>query len=187
MKVISGKYRGRKLQVLDGKNTRPTLTRVKEDMFNVLNNYFIYEGKKCLDLFAGSGALGIEALSRGIDHVYFNEHNKEALKIIKSNLKNIDKEYYTLLSLDYNVALNLLHSSSVKVDLIFLDPPFIEKEYYVKFFDFIRVNKILNNYGILIIESQQKLKNELLIGFTSLKYKDYKNKHLYIIRLEEDN
>ncbi|AKU79422.1 16S rRNA (guanine(966)-N(2))-methyltransferase RsmD [Spiroplasma turonicum] len=185
MRVISGRFRGRKLKVLEGFNTRPTLTRVKEDIFNVLNNYFVFENKVGLDLFAGSGALGIEAISRGIKHIYFNELNKNAIKILKENLVGIEKDFYTILNLDYKNALNLLLTSSAKIDIIFLDPPFKEIEYYHSFFEFIRSCNILNKYGILIIESKDELKIGYLDNFVILKYKYYKNKHLYIVRLEE--
>ncbi|AKX33841.1 16S rRNA (guanine966-N2)-methyltransferase [Spiroplasma litorale] len=185
MKVISGKFKGRKLNVLEGLNTRPTLTRVKEDIFNVLNNYFIYNEKICLDLFAGSGALGIEAISRGVKHVYFNEHNKDAIKVLNSNLEKIGKEDFTILNLDFKDALKYMLENNIKIDLLFLDPPFKEVGYYKDFFEYISKVKIINNYGILIIESKEILEKNLLLGYVCLKYKFYKNKHLYIIRLEE--
>ncbi|ALD66751.1 16S rRNA (guanine966-N2)-methyltransferase [Spiroplasma cantharicola] len=187
MKVISGRFRGRKLVTLEGMNTRPTITRVKEDMFNVLNNYFIFEGKTCLDLFGGSGALSLEALSRGIKFAYVNDHYKPALEIIKKNFIGLNNEEYELFNLDYKKMLNYLTSMKKQVDLIFFDPPFAKIEYYKDFFKYISENQLLNNYGILIMESELRLEISELTILNVLKYKDFKNKHLYILRFEKEN
>ncbi|AGR41532.1 N6-adenine-specific methylase [Spiroplasma taiwanense CT-1] len=187
MKIISGKYRGRKLVSLEGMNTRPTTARVKEDMFNILDNYFIYENKVCLDLFGGSGALSIEALSRGIKFAYINDHFKPALKIIEQNLKGIDKQNYELLNYDYKKVLKWFKNTNKKMDLIFFDPPFAKVEYYYDFFNYIYENRLLNNYGILIMESESNLDLSKLDFLKNLKYKNYKNKHLYLLRLEKEN
>ena len=85
MRVISGIARGTKIKSIDSMSTRPTLDRVKEALFNILQNYI--KNAIVLDLFAGSGALGIEALSRGAKRAYFCDINKEAIKIIKENLE----------------------------------------------------------------------------------------------------
>ncbi|QEH62192.1 N6-adenine-specific methylase [Spiroplasma chinense] len=184
MQVISGKYRGRKLIALEGQNTRPTTARVKEDMFNILNNYFIFENKISLDLFGGSGALSIEGLSRGIEFAYINDHYKPALEIIKQNLRDIDKESYKLLNLDYKSALRFVKNDAKSVDIIYLDPPFAQIEYYYEFFRFIEQEKILNNYGIVITESEYPLEVGKVDFLVLLKYKEYKNKHLYVFRNE---
>ena len=87
MRIISGKNKGRKLKTLEGMNTRPTADRVKESLFNILNNKFIES--VVLDLFAGSGALGLEALSRGANRCVFVDSSKEAIKIIQENIKDL--------------------------------------------------------------------------------------------------
>ena len=84
MQIITGKYRGRKLVSLDTKKTRPTLARVKESLFSMVDEKIA--GATVLDLFAGSGALGIEALSRGAEKVYFVDNNVDAKKVIQTNL-----------------------------------------------------------------------------------------------------
>ncbi len=185
MRVISGRFRGRKLATLEGMNTRPTITRVKEDMFNVLNNYFVFENKVCLDLFGGSGALSLEALSRGIGFAYVNDHYKPALEIIKENFRGLDKDEYELFNLDYKRMLDYLSNLNKKMDLIFFDPPFAKVEYYYEFFKYIYDNELLNNYGILIMESELPLDMSKIAILNTLKYKDFKNKHLYILRLEK--
>ncbi|AOG60732.1 16S rRNA (guanine966-N2)-methyltransferase [Spiroplasma helicoides] len=186
MRVISGKFRGRVLKTLEGKNTRPTTARVKEDMFNILNNYFIYNEKTSLDLFGGSGALSIEGLSRGIKFAYINDSHKPALEIINQNLKNIDQNSYKLLNYDYMSTLKYINSQNVKIDLLYIDPPFAQVEYYYEIFDYLKANKILNNYGILIIEAENLLDLDKYDFLTLLKQKDYKNKHLYLFRIEEE-
>ncbi|WP_339030275.1 16S rRNA (guanine(966)-N(2))-methyltransferase RsmD [Spiroplasma endosymbiont of Cantharis nigra] len=187
MKVISGRFRGRKLVTLDGMNTRPTITRVKEDMFNVLNNYFIFDNKICLDLFGGSGALSLEALSRGIKFAFVNDHYKPALEIIKKNFTGLNSEEFEIFNFDYKKMLSYLTSINKNVDLIFFDPPFAKVEYYTEFFKYISENQLLNNYGILIMESELKLDVREMSTLNLLKYKDFKNKHLYILRLEKES
>lgn len=184
MKVIAGKYRGRKLVALEGTNTRPTTARVKEDMFNILNNWFIFEGKTSLDLFGGSGALTVEGLSRGIEFAYINDNHKPAIEIIKQNLKGIDKGYYEIFNMDYKRLLELFKSTQKTVDLIYLDPPFPNIEYYYDFFEFIQTQNILNDYGVILTEAPDKLDLSKIEKLVFLKYKDFKNKHFYLFRLE---
>ncbi|MFV0254817.1 MAG: 16S rRNA (guanine(966)-N(2))-methyltransferase RsmD [Erysipelotrichaceae bacterium] len=162
MRVISGVYRSRKLESLTGDNTRPTIDRVKEAIFaslyNLKNKYF-------LDLFAGSGSIGIEALSRGASFVLFNENNHNALKIIKKNLNNLKiTEGFKLNSLNY---LECLSSVDIKFDFIYLDPPF-NSDYYQKALDLIEKYQLLNELGIIIIES------DLLLELTSSYYQVFK-------------
>lgn len=122
MRVISGKYRSIKLNAPEGTSTRPTTDKVKESIFNMI----YCRDVKVLDLFAGSGALGIEALSRGAKYAYFIDGNKDALKIINGNLKKckIDNTHYAVFKNDYLRALKLLSKQAEKFDLIFLDPPY---------------------------------------------------------------
>lgn len=119
MNIISGKFRGRKLASVDMHSTRPTLARVKESMFCMIDEY-IYDST-VLDLFAGSGALGIECISRGAKKVFFCDAQKEALKVLNSNLLNIPQNY-EVLNCDYALALKKLQNE--KFDLVFLDPPY---------------------------------------------------------------
>jgi len=186
MHVISGKYRSRKLKTLEGLNTRPTTARVKEDMFNILDNYFIMDNKISLDLFGGSGALSIEGLSRGIKYAYINDHYKPALKVIEQNLKGIDANSYKLLNLDFVDLMKYLKKQSIKVDLIYLDPPFAKTEYYYTFFELVLQDAILNNYGIVITESENELELNKIELLKLLKFKQYKNKYLYVFRLEKE-
>ncbi len=126
MRVIGGKYRSRVLKTLKGDNTRPTADKIKGAIFSSIafdTNYNVM-----LDLFAGSGAMGIEALSRGFKYVYFNDKNKQAANIIKANLKSLDLTSLSqVFSSDYQECLRLV-AKEKKIDFIFIDPPYDEIE-----------------------------------------------------------
>ncbi len=118
MRVISGKYRGKRLLSPSDDRVRPTTDRIKETVFNVLQ--FRVEGATVLDLFSGSGALGIECLSRGAKEVVFVDKSTDSVALTKANLKGIDGNYRVVCS-DFLGALNSLNE---KFDIIFLDPPY---------------------------------------------------------------
>lgn len=119
MRVIAGKYKGRRLTSPIGDAVRPTTDRIKETVFNVLQ--WEVEGAVCLDLFAGSGALGIECLSRGAKEVVFVDKSPQSVDLVKTNLKGIEGNYRVLAS-DF---LSALRSFDTKFDLIFIDPPYL--------------------------------------------------------------
>lgn len=121
MRIISGKYRGKKLLCLEGDETRPTLDRAKESIFNILASHLHFNGLTVLDCFAGTGALGLEALSRGAASVTFIERSKEAAHIIKENINSL-KEHTNCHLLNKDI-FELEHSLN-KADLIFIDPPY---------------------------------------------------------------
>ena len=118
MRVIAGKYKGRRLTSPIGDAVRPTTDRIKETVFNVLQ--WQVEGAVCLDLFAGSGALGIECISRGAKEVVFVDKSPMSVDLVKTNLKGIDGEYRVVAS-DF---LSALRSFDTKFDLVFIDPPY---------------------------------------------------------------
>lgn len=128
MRIISGKARGTKLYTLEGiEITRPTLDRVKESMFNIINNE-IY-GATVLDLFAGSGAIGLEFASRGANKVYMCDNSKQAIEIINKNVQKTHlEEVSNIYKGDYQEMLIKLKSK--KFDLIYIDPPY--KTNYIK-------------------------------------------------------
>ena len=120
MRIISGLARGTKLYTLEGENTRPTLDRVKEPLFSIIQNYI--KDSVVLDLFAGSGALGLEALSRGAEKAILCDKSYEAMEIIKKNINKTHFEEKTkVLCMDYKKCLS---SVNEKFDLIFIDPPY---------------------------------------------------------------
>lgn len=153
MRIISGKARGTKLFTLDGLNTRPTLDRVKEPLFNILN--FKLEDSVVLDLFAGSGALGLEAISRGAKQAIFSENNREAKKIIE---KNIDKTKFTdsvlLINNDYKNALSIVSEKNIKCDVVFIDPPY-KTDLIKNALEEILKKDILNEDAIIVLETDE--------------------------------
>ena len=123
MKIISGKYKGRNIEGFTIDGTRPTMDRVKESVFSIIQNNI--SNAVVLDLFAGSGNLGIEALSNGANIVYFNDYNKKCINTIKDNLIKFNViNQSILLNYDYRECLNYLYNKKIKFNLIFLDPPY---------------------------------------------------------------
>ncbi len=125
MRIISGKFKGRHLVSFKADHIRPTMDRIKETIFNKWMMYV--DGAKVLDLFAGTGNLGLEALSRGATHVTFVEKNNKSMNIVKENiaLLKIDKSEYQVQQKD--VLTFLKQEKDTVYDLIFIDPPFTEK------------------------------------------------------------
>lgn len=154
MRVISGMARGTKLYTLEGSNTRPTLDRVKEALFNIIQ--YDLEGSYILDLFAGSGSLGIESLSRKAKFCTFCDNSYEAVSIIK---KNIEKTRFNDLSKVYNMAydkaLLKMKDDDLKFDIVFLDPPY-ETDYIQKSLELIIKYELLNDDAILILETDNQ-------------------------------
>ena len=120
MRVITGTARGRRLGELEGMDTRPTYDRVKEGLFNIIQ--FDIEGRRVLDLFAGSGQLGIECLSRGAESCTFVDQRRDAVKLVKENLKKCDLEEGA--KVVQGDAIGFLKTTPEKYHLIFLDPPY---------------------------------------------------------------
>jgi 16S rRNA (guanine966-N2)-methyltransferase len=119
IRIIAGKYRGRKLPVLDAEGLRPTTDRVKETVFNWLMPYL--NKANCLDCFAGSGGLGVEALSRGAQQVTFLELNKQAAQQLKANLNTLKENNAKVITTN---SLTYLKEVTQQFDLVFIDPPF---------------------------------------------------------------
>lgn len=150
MRVISGIAKGTHLDSLEGNNTRPTLDRVKEALFNILQ--YDVQDANVLDLFSGSGALAIEALSRGAKYCVLCDKSNEAIKIIKNNLKKTKlEEKAKVIKSDYIKALQLLKQEN-KFDLIFIDPPY-KDNIAVKAIQTIIEFNLLSENGIIILET----------------------------------
>ncbi|MTV47655.1 16S rRNA (guanine(966)-N(2))-methyltransferase RsmD [Heliobacillus mobilis] len=122
MRIIAGQARGRRLAAVKGSKTRPTADRVKEALFNVLAGRI--PDAQCLDLFAGTGALGLEALSRGAEQVYWVEKDHDACRIIQKNMDTTGLANGTILRQDVYSACRTLLQQGKRFDLIFADPPY---------------------------------------------------------------
>ena len=150
MRIISGTSKGRRLVTPKHQTIRPTSDRVKESIFNTLGGEV--EGKVVLDLFAGTGNLGIEALSRGAKKAFFVEKGREALQLIQKNLAQCELEQQSrILPKDVSLALRILKQQGVSFDLILMDPPY-EKGWIQKTLMKLNLERIYHNDSILIIE-----------------------------------
>lgn len=150
MRIISGIRKGLKLKPPEGVGTRPTTDRVKESVFNIIQPYLPAEN--VLDLFAGSGALGIEALSRHSSHCVFTEHNKTAYNLVKHNIELA--RFTETSSLIFTDALNYLNSAKKAFDLIFLDPPY-NMGLLEPVLTSIKKHNLLAGDGIIVIETEK--------------------------------
>lgn len=147
MRIIGGKHRGRKLADFKGNDIRPTADRVKESLFNILS--VKAAGASVLDLFCGSGNLGLESLSRGAAKVHFNDLSKVSLAVLKKNLAQVGEEdKCRITNLDY---LACLGSSGHSYDLIFIDPPYA-KEFGVPALEIIAKRGLLMEDGVAVYE-----------------------------------
>ena len=159
MRIISGKARGTKLYTLEGENTRPTLDRVKESIFNIIQNEI--EGAKILDLFAGSGAIGLEFLSRGAEKAVMCDKSKEAANIIKKNIEKTHMENQAqLINADFENCLEKIKNE--QFDIIYLDPPYAT-EYIKKSLEKIIKLNIAKEESLIIIETddEQRILKEI--------------------------
>ena len=155
MRIISGTARGTKLYTLEGNDTRPTLDRVKEPLFSIIQGKI--KNAVVLDLFSGSGALALEALSRGAKKAILCDNSPRAIEVIK---KNIEKTHLghkaELFCIDYKKCLNKINE---KLDLVFLDPPY-ETNIAVKSLEIIINNNLLSEKGLIVLETDDE-KREL--------------------------
>ncbi|MCL2859663.1 MAG: 16S rRNA (guanine(966)-N(2))-methyltransferase RsmD [Oscillospiraceae bacterium] len=156
MRVIGGIARGTKLYTLDGLATRPTLDRVKESLFSIIQLYI--EDASVLDLFAGSGALGLEAVSRGASFTILSDSSRRANFIIQQNIiKTKFQDKVMLLEMDYKAVLQKMKEETREFDIIFLDPPY-KKNLLIDAIKKIIEYDLLSQNGIIVIETDEKEK-----------------------------
>lgn len=174
MRVIQGKHKGTILKGFDIDGTRPTMDRVKESLFAMIQNKVM--DSVVLDLFAGSGNLGIEALSAGAKDCTFVDKNSIACKTIKENLDKV-REEGTIIKLDYKDALATFNN---KFDIIFLDPPY-DTDYINKSLELISKFDILTNKGIVVCESNDLNKIKYDSYYQECKERKYGEKIVVIL------
>ena len=163
MRVITGSARGRRLETLEGEDVRPTTDRIKEAVFSIIQ--FETEGRNFLDLFAGSGQMGIEALSRGAKSASFVDNAKKSLETVKRNLKAVRLENSAkVFAMDFH---SFLSMNSQRFDIAFLDPPYrtgvIIAENPLD-------EEILSNYGDFVLDRQYRYGK---IKITTFRHKDF--------------
>lgn len=163
MRVIAGKYRSRPLHSLKGADIRPTADRLRETLFNILTagNPEALQGTIWLDLYAGTGAVGIEAISRGAEMVYFVESSVPAADLIKSNLASLKIERgFKILRMDAVLAIRALAKDNVTMDFGFFDPPYQMQTAYAQMLDGISKTNVLKVDGIVIAEHEKRFDPE---------------------------
>lgn len=159
VRVIAGKYRSRPLHSLRGMDVRPTSDRLRESLFDVLiaGNPAALEGSRWLDLFAGTGAVGIEALSRGAREVHFVESSSSALRVIRQNLESLGiGEGFHLTHGDVARALGRLQRAGLTADLVFLDPPYRMKPAYGNTLRALAESSLIAARSVVIAEHERK-------------------------------
>ena len=179
MRVIAGEARRLKLVTPEGNDTRPTQDRIKETLFNMIQNDV--PGSVFVDAFAGSGGIGIEALSRGAVRAYFIENNVKAVKCINQNLATTRlEEKATVLKSDVLVGLKNIRED--EVDIIFVDPPY-EGGLYEKTFELLERLPYVTEYTMIIAECSLDMDLDIFesAGFEITKEKRYKtNQHIFM-------
>ncbi|MDF2613588.1 MAG: rsmD [Clostridia bacterium] len=184
MRVISGKCRGTQLVSAEGMTTRPTIDRIKETLFNII----AFDIPECmfLDLFSGSGAIGIESLSRGAQKAIFVEKDKSALACINKNLEKTKlKEHAVIYHCDVLIALDQLKNKNQKFNIIFLDPPYAMpnvEEVLKKIVD----NDLISENGYIILERSTNTIVSLPQNLVLWKEKTYTTTTLSFLRKEKD-
>ena len=154
MRVISGTARGTKLNSIDELSTRPTLDRVKESLFNIINSRI--DDSVVLDLFSGSGAIGIEFLSRGCRTAYLCDNSVKAINMIRQNLEKTRlQENAEVINKDYKKCLQELANKKIEFDIIFIDPPY-KDNIAVDSVQMILSLNLLKKDGIIVIETDEK-------------------------------
>ncbi|MBQ0017397.1 MAG: 16S rRNA (guanine(966)-N(2))-methyltransferase RsmD [Clostridiales bacterium] len=181
MRVIAGKFKGKKLSEFELETTRPTSDLVKGACFNILGEKV--NGSVFLDLFSGTGAIGIEALSRDAKICYFVENNKDAVKLIEKNIKSCNIENYKLIKTDCFEALKNLQRENIKFDIIFLDPPY-KTDLAEKCIRLIQKYDLLNKNGIIMWE-HDKTKLDIVKSFNIENTRKYGIKYLTKLTYEE--
>ena len=180
MKVISGTLKGRNIMGYNIEGTRPTMDRVKESLFATIQDYL--KESAVLDLFAGSGNLGIEAISNGSKTCYFIDNNKEAINTIKNNINNLNIQNNAIVLLsDWKKALNDFSTKKIKFDIIFVDPPY-EYNVYEKILEKVITLDLLNDNGIIILEHSNLKFKDSYNNLILLKEKKYGNKSVNVYK-----
>jgi 16S rRNA (guanine966-N2)-methyltransferase len=182
LRIVAGRFKQRKIKAPKGENTRPTSGKVREALFSIL--FGRLEGAVVLDLFAGSGALALEAISRGADYAVICDNNKKAVSVISDNIKNLGIEDNTrVLAYSWEKTLEIIKDEGVKFDIIFLDPPYglniepiLQKIFYYT---------LLKKDGIISIEHD--IVNEINSKelFAVIKEKRYRNTAITFLKQED--
>ena len=179
MRVISGKYKRMELKGFNIDGIRPTMDKVKEAIFGMIQGYV--DESVCLDLFAGTGSLGIEALSNDAKHVYFNDEMKDAINIIKTNIDKTNDKNSTIIHSDYTSTIKKFNENSIKFDIIFIDPSYGKIKIKTVIDKIIKFD-ILNEGGIIVCEYENETLDEEYDYLKLIKYRKYGKTYISIYK-----
>lgn len=178
MRIISGKYKGRQVEGFNIDGTRPTMDRVKESLIAMIQNNI--EDSVCLDLFAGSGSVGLELLSNGAKKCVFSDLNPRVIDVLKKNVSKLKiLEEIEFLNLDYKKVLENKKNDGTKFDIIFLDPPY-ELNFVTPSLKLINEYGLLSNDGIIVCEFEKEMID--YSDYKIIKEKKYGSKNVIILK-----
>lgn len=171
MRIVAGKYKNRNIIAPTGDHTRPSSDRTRESIFNILAPY-LYDAN-VLDIFSGSGALAIEAYSRGAKKITLIDNDNNAISCINQNIKNLMVDNYNIIQDDFKIIATL----NEKFDIILLDPPY-NLDVFDQIFDIIKENNLLSDYGVIVYESNKE--HTLKDNYDGFRLKTYKYGIAYV-------
>ena len=178
MKINFGEYKGRNIKTGNNKQMRPTATIAKSVIFNFIN---ITPESTVLDIFAGTGALGLESISLGAKHVTFSDNNIESVRSIKENLElmKVDKTRYDVYKSDFRQTLKKANN----IDILFVDPPFSIDKYFEEALDLIASKEILSDDGVVVLEKRESLTIHNLEKYEIIKEKRLGGNKILILKV----
>lgn len=181
MRIIAGKYKGHALSTLTGQHTRPTSSATKEALFQMLGPFF--PSGTVIDLYSGSGALGLEAISRGMDQAYLVEKDRLAMQVIQKNIETIGvSDMAHALQMPVTRALHVLSQREISADLILLDPPYSQDA--TSDLELISTLSVLRDGGVVALETQSDVEMADALGdLKKIVVKDYGLSRLHLYRL----
>lgn len=184
MKIISGKYKGRSLKGINIEGTRPTMDRVKESLFGMIQDYI--KDSVVLDLYSGTGNLAIESISNGCKKAYLVDKSRLAINVINDNIKMLNINNAIVINDDASKVLKDFINKNEKIDIIFLDPPYNTNE-LDKILTILNENtSVLDNNSLIICETELKLDYSKYNNFKIYKERKYGSKLVTILKLNID-
>jgi len=185
MKLNNQKFKNIKLKTSWSNQLRPFISRIRKDIFNIILNYFDFKNKIILDLFCGTGILGIESLSLGAKFCFFNDKNYLNIRNLRINLQKLKIQNFKLYCFDFKKILNFFLKNNIVFNVIFLDPPFSQKSYSVFALNFLNNNfDYLSNLEVIIIRVDFLLdfnNFSILKSIFKIKIKKYSYYYIYIL------
>ena len=182
IKVIGGRLKGRHILTYKGSTTRPTLAKTRGTIFNILNSRYYLEDFTAIDLFAGSGALGLEGYSQGVKHTYFIEKNRKAYEVLKKNIQSLTSKNETSLHCGDAIEWIVHHRFNYKQYLFLIDPPY-ETELAQKVINRIKHQKGISPGSVLVIEIDLEAELRYPENFKLIKQKIFNKTRLDFIEI----